>query len=229
MHYIHCNRVDVYTEAISVNILRALPLQMNRWQPSETLSTDLYWHTVASSTSAEWSVVYCALEHLRQYQPTNWVFLTDSRSALLFLPVSEPKTTKYGQFRFLNLNEYPKNFYRHAHTLPCQWIPSHVGIHRDDVADKTVTTAGSSSHLSAISLSRSDSRFIIKDPGRNLNRSLWNPVDYRSDALFQLDPEVELKLPGSNQSNPSISSLVWNYRSGFTSVRTVCVAFVQQM
>lgn len=44
---------------------------------------------------------------------------------------------------------------------------------------------------------QSDSKFAIHNIGRNLNRSLWNSMDNRAEALFQRDPEVKLKIPNN--------------------------------
>lgn len=147
-----------------------------------------------SSTSAELGGVYYSLEHLRQYQPTDWRFLTDYRSALLSLCISESKTTNpILRQDVLNINDY---LYQHGHSIKNQWIPSHVGIHGNELADKSAAAPGSSTSLSTIPVGRTDSKFIIKDNGRNLNGSLWNSGLERRGPI-QLDPEVKLKTPSN--------------------------------
>lgn len=63
--------------------------------------------------------------------------------------------------------------------------------------NKTATAIRGSYDLSSIPLSRSDSKFIIKDIGRNLNRGFWNSANYHTEAPFQLGPEVKLKMPSN--------------------------------
>lgn len=84
--------------------------------------------------------------------------------------MSESKTRPILGQAVLNMNDYLYQLgYR---SITYQWIPSHVGTHGSEVADKRATAASRSSSLCAIPLSRSDSKFIIRDAGRNLNRSL---------------------------------------------------------
>lgn len=174
-------------------LLTVSPIQLHRRQPSMS-QTCLPWIKLSSRTTStsELSGIYYALEHLRRYQPTNWIF-TDSTPAVLSLRSSEYKTADpVFSKAILNLNDY---LHQQGHTITYQWIPGHTGIHGNETADKTETTGRGSSNLSTIPLSRSDAKFTIKNIDININWSLWNFVDYRSEALFPHNSEVKLKMP----------------------------------
>lgn len=84
---IPCNRVEIYT--YGSNSTDALTAVFYMSKHSFVHGFKLSHCTL--SNSAELSVVYYALEHLRQHQPTHRVFLIDPRSASLPLRTSDQK------------------------------------------------------------------------------------------------------------------------------------------
>lgn len=166
IRHIHCNRFEVFTdgsatadESMTASYIPKLSV-VHRYKLSHR----------TSSKSAELSGVCYALRHLRHYQSTNWVLLTNSKSTLLSLCTSESKTANLIVTQaVISMNNY---LYHHSYTITYQWIPSHVGIHGNEVSGKRATAARGSSCLLIIPLRRTDFKFIIMDIGRSLNRRL---------------------------------------------------------
>lgn len=81
--------------------------------------------------------------------------------------------------------------HQHGRTLTYQGVPGLGEIHWSQVAD-TIHP-----FLFTIPVSQSDTNYLIKDLGRNLNQSLWKFNDYPLEALFQLYPKVNFKMPSN--------------------------------
>lgn len=85
---LHRNRVSVFTDGSSSIDGSTAAFYI----PAHSIRKGFYLSHPTLSTAAELGGLYYALEPVRACEPATWVFLTDSRAALLSLKAADSKT-----------------------------------------------------------------------------------------------------------------------------------------
>ena len=112
-------------------------------------------HSVVSS---ELFAIYKALCFIEPNPTNNIIILSDSKTALLLIKNSHPKTYKnivyYIQLKILQINN--------SGNIHLHWVKGHHGVAGNDIADKAANMAHNNNRTEAFPLTHSENLSIIK-------------------------------------------------------------------
>lgn len=142
-----------------------------------------------SHTQPNWMVFIMLWTIYARGNVVNWVFLADSRGAILSLKASGSKSA-YSLLHeaTLNMNDL---FYLLGDTVIYQWLPGHFRFRVNFF------------WLSSIPLNRCDARSANFQRAKATNENFWSAKDYRKEGRHQLDPRWSLDSEHPSLANTS--------------------------
>lgn len=126
--------------------------------PSEPCSWSGRFDHAVSSTTAELSGIHAALLHITTKPPNNWLLATDSRCAVHNILSSKGANPDL-VCEIIRLGHL---LVSHGSNLRVQWIPSHIGLPGNEMADHLASTALKLPTATLNLPSHSDPRLAIK-------------------------------------------------------------------
>ena len=142
----------------------------------------------ASIYTAEATALDMALDTIKKSNKSSFVILSDSLSCLVALKAYETLDPK-----ILKLKIKIHSLIQKGKTIVFTWIPSHVGIEGNDMADELAKQTLSAQKISKIKLSHSDFRHTM----RKYVLSIWEE-DWKqqtNNKLFSIKPKLQPRKP----------------------------------
>ena len=160
---LHSNAVHLYTdgskspEGVGYAYCGESVQIAKRIQPDATVFT------------AELYAIYDCISYINESNQDHFVIFSDSRCALLALQ------------KYLNPNPQVQMIQCHIHSSPKEiklcWVPSHVGVPLNEVADELAKGAVTNQNVTTVNLSRSDYRRVMKYTVTHKWREKWNHIE----------------------------------------------------
>ena len=134
----------------------------------------------ATVFTAELYAIYDCISYINESNQDHFVIFSDSRCALLALQ------------KYLNPNPLVQMIQCHIHSSPKEiklcWVPSHVGVPLNEVADELAKGAVSTQRVTTVNLPRSDHRRVIKYSVTHKWKEKWNNIE--NNKYREITPHV---------------------------------------
>ncbi|XP_063416806.1 uncharacterized protein LOC134699047 [Mytilus trossulus] len=158
----------------------------------------------------ELTAIYLCISWLQDFLPFNVVIFVDSLSALQALKI--PLNKIRNQF-LLDIHFLLRSLYHSGTNIIFEWIPSHVGIQGNELADFHAKQALSFQNIYIfVPLFKDDFKTLCK----NLMKKMWQEEwDKEKDrALYQISPKInfDIKIPKMSRYK---ERLIFKLRTGY--------------
>ncbi|XP_064469847.1 uncharacterized protein LOC135384582 [Ornithodoros turicata] len=146
-----------------------------------------------SSTEAEAFAILSVLRYISSSTPRMWTILSDSKSALEALASYSPKVINDIYTEILCLHATLSSL---GHSVWFQWIPGHVGISGNALADSAVTCARAAGSVTSVLLTLCECRLAIHRYCRNSSQAFSQDDARTNPFLRSIDATMTHTLVG---------------------------------
>ena len=153
----------IYTDGSKLNNTTTSAAIINK-----TIQKTKHLPKEASIFSAEIYAIHLALDLISENKNSKYIIFSDSKSAIIAI-----KNKKTDNPLIENLLEKFNQMSNNHETILC-WIPSHIGIHGNELADTTAKTAHSSPTDNNFKLPYTDLKRYINFYTKNKWQNTWN-------------------------------------------------------
>jgi len=161
----------------------------------------------SSIFSAELHAIQIALSHIQQYPNEKYIIFSDSLSSLQAIRSNNPKNPLV-----INIQTQLHQLLSSTEILFC-WIPSHIGIAGNELADKAAKIA-ITTPVADIPIPSSDMHQHISTLINNKWQKLWNQEI--SNKLHNIQPIISPRLPNIHKLTRRERSVITRLRIGHT-------------
>ncbi|XP_064475494.1 uncharacterized protein LOC135389369 [Ornithodoros turicata] len=155
--------------------------------PEESYERGFKLVPTLSSTEAEAFAILSALRYISSSTPRAWTILSDSKSALEAVASYSPKVINDIYTEILCLHAQLSSL---GHSVCFQWIPGHVGILGNAIADSAARFARAAGPVTSVQLTPSACQLAIRRYCRNSSQAFVQDAARTNPFLHSIDPTM---------------------------------------
>ncbi|XP_040069168.1 uncharacterized protein LOC120842212 [Ixodes scapularis] len=189
------NAIQIYTDGSST----AMSSSSAIYVPDASISEGYKLSHRTSSTASELHGILQALHYIEATSPKSYVVCTDSKSALASLSTTAKKCAYPGlQQAILDKND---TLHKKGYAIRYQWVPGHVGVTGNEIADMTAARAHKNEKTEAIPVAKADVKSFLSGVANQITVKIWEQPEGHPYHLYNLDPKLQRRIPWSTPRN----------------------------
>uniref|UniRef100_A0A6M2CZP6 ribonuclease H n=1 Tax=Rhipicephalus microplus TaxID=6941 RepID=A0A6M2CZP6_RHIMP len=204
LHKLYLGRTQIYTDGSVLSSSSSGAAVI----PAAAMTIKFKLSHMTTSTASELAAIRAALQYLVQERPGKWVIFCDSKAALQSLQ-SAMRRRSHEQL-VQKIRHCHHEALARGHDVIYQWLPGHIGITGNQLADDAARSAHEGTRVVPIPLSRNDAARQLYLLARDLRRTFWSSASFQRCQFYELDPSLKIKLPSQlSRSDATLLCRLW--------------------
>ncbi|XP_064468602.1 uncharacterized protein LOC135381131 [Ornithodoros turicata] len=189
LYSLHSSQMEIYTDGSVASDGSPSAFYI----PEESYERGFKLVPTLSSTEAEAFAILSALRYISSSTPRAWTILSDSKSALEAVASYSPKVINDIYTEIICLHAKLSSL---GHSVCFQWIPGHVGILGNAIADSAARSARAAGAVTSVQLTPSACQLAIRRYCRNSSQAFFQDAARTNPFLHSIDPTMTHTLVG---------------------------------